>query len=88
MQGNSDEFCGKVQELPTTWCIPQQIIEKLQEELAERAGYHRTYIGQQERGETSAEFWPLLSLIEEPFRTMVLTAQCLGLRVSEVMALQ
>jgi len=37
---------------------------------------------------TSEEFWHLLSFIEEPFRTMVLTAQCLGLRVSEVMALQ
>ncbi|HWY69896.1 MAG TPA: site-specific integrase [Terriglobales bacterium] len=37
---------------------------------------------------TSDEFWKLLSFIEEPYRTMVLTAQCLGLRVSEVMALQ
>ena len=37
---------------------------------------------------TSEEFWLLLSFIEEPFRTMVLTAQCLGLRVSEVMALR
>lgn len=37
---------------------------------------------------TSDQFWKLLSYIEEPYRTMVLTAQCLGLRVSEVMALQ
>ncbi len=37
---------------------------------------------------TYDEFWKLLNLLEEPFRTMVLTAQCLGLRVSEVMALQ
>jgi integrase len=37
---------------------------------------------------TSEEFWILLSFIKEPFRTMVLTAQCLGLRVSEVMALR
>jgi len=37
---------------------------------------------------TSEQFWKLLSFIEEPYRTMVLTAQCLGLRVSEVMALR
>ena len=34
------------------------------------------------------QFWDLLKHIPEPFRLMVLTAQCLGLRVSEVMALQ
>jgi len=34
------------------------------------------------------EFWKLLGLIPQPYRTMVLVAQCLGLRVSEVMALQ
>ena len=37
---------------------------------------------------TSEEFWRLLGFVEEPFRTMVLTVQCLGLRVSEVMALR
>jgi integrase len=34
------------------------------------------------------EFWRLIGYLEEPFRTMVLTAQCLGLRISEVMALR
>jgi integrase len=34
------------------------------------------------------EFWTLLSFLCDPYRTMVLVAQCLGLRVSEVMALQ
>jgi len=29
-----------------------------------------------------------LKLVDEPYRTMVLVAQCLGLRISEVMALQ
>jgi len=37
---------------------------------------------------THDEFWDLLNLLEEPYRTMVLVAQCLGLRISEVMALQ
>lgn len=37
---------------------------------------------------TYDEFWLLLEHIPEPFRLMVLTAQCLGLRVSEVMALK
>jgi len=34
------------------------------------------------------EFWTLLSFLPDPYRTMVLVAQCLGLRVSEVMALK
>lgn len=34
------------------------------------------------------EFLVLLSQLQDPFRVMVLTAQCLGLRTSEVMALQ
>src|SRR4051812_9829059 len=34
------------------------------------------------------EFRGLLKHVPEPFRLMVLTAQCLGLRVSEVMALK
>ena len=34
------------------------------------------------------EFWTLLSFLWDPYRTMVLVAQCLGLRVSEVMALR
>jgi len=34
------------------------------------------------------EFWTLLTFVDEPYRTMVLVAQCLGLRISEVMALQ
>ena len=33
------------------------------------------------------EFHPLLPLIREPYRTMVLIAGCLGLRVSEIVAL-
>jgi integrase len=33
-------------------------------------------------------FWTLLKFVDEPYRTMVLVAQCLGLRISEVMALQ
>ncbi|MCU1287166.1 MAG: integrase family protein [Acidobacteriales bacterium] len=37
---------------------------------------------------TSDEFWNLLGHLQEPFKTMVLTAQCLGLRISEVMALR
>jgi len=37
---------------------------------------------------TRGEFWQLVSHLEEPCRTMVLTAQCLGLRISEVMALR
>lgn len=34
------------------------------------------------------EFWSLVNFLDEPYKTMVLTAQCLGLRISEVMALQ
>lgn len=34
------------------------------------------------------EFWVLLTFIQQPYRTMVLVAQCLGLRISEVMALR
>jgi integrase len=37
---------------------------------------------------TPEEFESLLPLIREPFRTMVLVAGCLGLRVSEIVALQ
>ena len=37
---------------------------------------------------TPDEFQSLLPLIREPFRTMVLVAGCLGLRVSEIMALK
>jgi len=37
---------------------------------------------------TYDEFWALLKFVDEPYRTMVLVAQCLGLRISEVMALQ
>lgn len=37
---------------------------------------------------TPEEFESLLPLMREPFRTMVLVAGCLGLRVSEIMALQ
>jgi integrase len=37
---------------------------------------------------THDEFLKVLSFVREPYRTMVLVAQCLGLRVSEVMALQ
>jgi integrase len=34
------------------------------------------------------QFWGLVNRLEDPFKTMVLTAQCLGLRISEVMALK
>jgi integrase len=37
---------------------------------------------------TPDEFHTLLPLIREPYRTMVLVAGCLGLRVSEIVALQ
>jgi integrase len=37
---------------------------------------------------TVEEFHKLLPLIPEPYRTMVLAAQCLGLRVSEILALK
>lgn len=37
---------------------------------------------------TEDQFLGLVRELEEPFKTMVLTAQCLGLRISEVMALQ
>jgi integrase len=37
---------------------------------------------------TYDQFWKVLEFIEQPYRTMVLVAQCLGLRISEVMALQ
>jgi integrase len=37
---------------------------------------------------TPEEFQALLPLIPEPFRTMVLVAACLGLRVSEILGLQ
>ena len=37
---------------------------------------------------TPEQFESLLPLIREPYRTMVLVAGCLGLRVSEIMALQ
>jgi integrase len=34
------------------------------------------------------EFFELLKYLGEPYRTMVLVAQCLGLRVSEILGLQ
>lgn len=37
---------------------------------------------------TQDQFWQLVNRLEDPFKTMVLTTQCLGLRISEVMALQ
>jgi len=37
---------------------------------------------------TVEEFYTLLAEFAEPYRTMVLIAQCLGLRVSEIMGLQ
>ncbi len=37
---------------------------------------------------TPEQFHSLLPLIREPYRTMVLIAGCLGLRVSEIVALQ
>ena len=39
-------------------------------------------------GPHTREFDSLLPLIREPYRTMVLIAGCLGLRVSEIVALQ
>jgi len=36
---------------------------------------------------THDEFWRLVKFLQEPYRTMVLVTQCLGLRISEVMAL-
>jgi integrase len=37
---------------------------------------------------TADQFQSIVSQLKEPFRTMVLVAQCLGLRVSEIAALQ
>lgn len=37
---------------------------------------------------SSEEFLRLIEVLEEPYRSMVLTCQCLGLRISEVMALR
>ena len=37
---------------------------------------------------TLEEFYKLLPFLEEPYRTMVITAQCLGLRVNEIVALR
>jgi len=37
---------------------------------------------------TVEEFYKLLPFLREPYRTMVITAQCLGLRVSEIVALR
>lgn len=37
---------------------------------------------------TVQEYETILGLLKEPFRTMVIVAQCLGLRVSEIAALQ
>ena len=37
---------------------------------------------------TAVEFAGLLPHLEEPYRTMVIVAQCLGLRVSEIVALK
>lgn len=37
---------------------------------------------------TVEEFYKLLPFLQEPYRTMVITAQCLGLRVSEIVALR
>jgi len=37
---------------------------------------------------TAVEFSGLLPHLKEPYRTMVIVAQCLGLRVSEIVALK
>ena len=37
---------------------------------------------------TADQFQAIVSQLKEPIRTMVLVAQCLGLRVSEIAALQ
>ncbi len=34
------------------------------------------------------EYEAILAMLKEPYRTMVIVAQCLGLRVSEIAALQ
>ena len=37
---------------------------------------------------TVDQYFTVLELLPEPYRTMVVVAQCLGLRVSEILALQ
>ena len=37
---------------------------------------------------TVTEYEAILAMLKEPYRTMVIVAQCLGLRVSEIAALQ
>jgi integrase len=37
---------------------------------------------------TVEEYEAILGLLKEPYRTMVIVAQCLGLRVSDIAALQ
>ena len=37
---------------------------------------------------TIAEFWSLMAQLKEPYKTMVLTAVCLGLRACELLSLQ
>ncbi len=37
---------------------------------------------------TDAQYYSVLTHLGEPFRTMIVTAQCLGLRVSEILALK
>jgi integrase len=37
---------------------------------------------------TEAQYYSVLAELAEPFRTMIVTAQCLGLRVSEILALK
>jgi len=37
---------------------------------------------------TLEQYFAVLALLSEPYRTMVVVAQCLGLRVSEILALQ
>jgi integrase len=37
---------------------------------------------------TVAEFYAILAFVWEPYRTIVLVTQCLGLRVSEIKALR
>ncbi len=37
---------------------------------------------------TVEQYFAVLELLPEPYRTMVVVAQCLGLRVSEILALQ
>jgi len=83
-KGNIKALMNRLFECAMKWGLYPIVRNPM--ELVEIKG--RTKRQRRRRVLTYEEFSHLLGFLRQPYRTMVLVAQCLGLRVSEVMALK